>query len=552
MLNLNSKIHIIGGTGAMGTWLRIFLESLNFKVTVSDENAGSKSEITNADLVFISVPISIAPEIISETAKLSKKDALIVDLSSVKAETSDSLRKSGKSALSLHFLFGPNVTSVKNQKIIFEKFKQSKLSDDLLDIFKNEGASVINMKSDLHDLTMAHIQSLTHFINLTLAQILIKNKIGLSGNISTPVFLSQLSSTLRVLSQNPKLLSEIQALNPKFLDVVEDYLNIQSDLVKKIKVNDIKEIEKQFEDLRKNLESVSGGTKNKIEQKNDILDLEGLRIGFLGPKGTFSNQAVLSLFKETENTLVPAKNIYDLFETLNNNSVDLIVAPVENTIEGTVRETLDLLFDYNFGFTATGNSANFKIIGKIDLPVSQCLLSKETDITRIKKVVSHPQAINQSRRFLNDNLPGIQLETSPSTIASVQDLSEPGVAVIGPKLAAKIYDLNILKEDIQNQKNNITRFNIIAKKDLLNLKNRTKTLLFLSVFNRVGVLRDILSIFADLSINLNKIESRPSKEKHWDYYFYIEVESTDEDPKLIQALDILKQYCPKVIVLGKL
>jgi chorismate mutase / prephenate dehydratase len=126
------------------------------------------------------------------------------------------------------------------------------------------------------------------------------------------------------------------------------------------------------------------------------------------------------------------------------------------------------------------------------------------------------------------------------------------VAIIGSKLAAKIYKLNILAENIQNKENNITRFYVISKQDKLNLKNRTKTLLFLSVFNRVGILRDILSVFADLSINLNKIESRPSKEKNWDYYFYIEVEITDEDPRLEQALNILKQYCPAINILGKL
>lgn len=540
MLTLNPKFHIVGGTGAMGTWLRIFLESLNFKVTLSDEKLGNDNDKKNADIIFISVPISIASRIIRETAGKSKEDALIVDLSSIKSETTTALENSNRAALSLHFLFGPNITSVKNQKIIFEKIHHSEKSDNILEIFKQEGAKLIDMKSDTHDLTMAHIQSLTHFINLTLAQILIKNKIGISGNISTPVFLSQLSSTLKVLSQNPKLLSEIQTLNPKFIEVIEEYLNIQMDLIKKIKSKDMKEIEKQFENLRKNLESVSGES-GKTEFKNvDKKDFKDLKIGYLGPKGTFSNQAVVSFFDESQNTLVPARNIYDLFEILEKGEVDLIVAPVENTIEGTVRETLDLLFDYNF-----------KVIGKIDLPISQNLLSIEKNINSVKKVISHPQAINQSRDFLDEKLTGVNIETSSSTIASAENLKS-GDAIIGPKLAAKIYGLNIIAEDIQNQKNNITRFNIIGKKDLLSLKNRTKTLLFLSVFNRVGILRDILSVFADLSINMNKIESRPSREKHWDYYFYIEVEATDEDPKLLQALDILKQYCPKIIVLGKL
>lgn len=541
MLDKNSQIHIVGGTGAMGTWLKKFLDSLNFSVTTSDEKT-KPDGLDKSDIVFISVPINLAPKVITESAKKTSEKCLIVDLSSIKTEVKAALENCNRPALSLHFLFGPSVSTIKNQKIIAENFGFSEIANELLELLSNEGAQVIKMDSDLHDLTMAHIQSLTHFINLSLAQILIKNKIGLSGQISTPVFLSQLSSTLRVLSQSPKLLSEIQTLNPKFLQVVEDFLEIQIDLVKKIKNKDLKNIETQFSDLRKSLESISGQTEKEVTRaKSEQKKLKNFKVGFLGPKGTFSNKATLELFDGTKNELIPAKNIYDLFDSLENNHVDLIVAPVENTIEGTVRETLDLLFDHDL-----------RVIGKIDLPISQCLLSKEENLAEIKKVISHPQAINQSRNFLDENLPQVLIEASPSTIASVDQLENPGTAIIGPELAAEIYKLNTLKKDIQNNKNNITRFNIIAKRDLLNLPGRTKTLLFLSVFNRVGILRDILGVFADLSINLNKIESRPSKEKHWDYYFYIEVESTDENPKLQQALDILKQYCPKIIVLGKL
>jgi len=541
MLDQNSKIHIVGGTGAMGTWLRIFLESLNFSVSVSDENKGEE-EIEKADIVFISVPINLAPQIILQTAPKTKHECLMVDLSSIKSETKKALENCGRSSLSLHFLFGPTLSSIQNQKIISEKFKQSKIADDLVQVFKKEGAQIIELPSDLHDLTMAHIQSLTHFINLSLAQILIKNKIGISGQISTPVFLSQLSATLRVLSQSPKLLSEIQTQNPEFINVVEDYLEIQKDLVKKIKTGDVKEIEKQYAGLRENLESISGTTDNSKRVVEDkVLEPKNLKVGFLGPKGTFSSQAVLKLFNETDNRLIACKSIYDLFDSLDKNLVDVIVAPAENTTEGTVRETLDYLFDHKF-----------KIIGKIDLSVSQCLLSKESDLKNITKIISHPQALNQSRKFLEDNLPDAILETSASTVASTEELDKKGVAIIGSELAAKIYKLNTLKKDIQGYDQNTTRFNIIAKRDMLNLPGRSKSLLFLSVFNRVGVLRDILSVFADLSINLNKIESRPSGEKHWDYYFYIEVESTDEHPKFLQALDILKQYCPQIIVLGKL
>lgn len=540
-LGKQSKIHIVGGTGAMGTWLRKFLESLGYIVSISDEKNKSVS-FDDVRVVFISVPINMAPKIITKTAAETGKDCLVVDLSSIKSETGDALKTCGRAALSLHFLFGPAVSSIQNQKIIFEKFSKSKIADQLIKLLEEQGAQVFEMEASKHDFMMAHIQALTHFINLSLAQILIKNKIGINAQISTPVFLSQISASLRVLSQNPRLLSEIQVLNPQFMQVAKDFLKIQKELLDDINTKKITKIEKQFKRLSLNLESmkVPVNKENQL-QKFNKLAIEGLAVGYLGPEGTFTNEAALTFFDGNKNKLVAAKNIYELFEGLEKNNVDLIVAPYENTIEGTVRETLDLLFDYDF-----------KVIGKIDLEISQNLLSREKNILDIKRVISHPQAINQSRVFLDEYLPDAVIETSPSTIASVDELTKSGVAAIGSKLAAKIYKLNILKENIQKSANNITRFYIISKKDSLNLPGRTKTLLFLSVFNRVGILRDILSIFADLSINLNKIESRPSKEKNWDYYFFIEIEITDEDPRLEQAINILKQYCPKISILGKL
>lgn len=542
MLDRNLQIHIVGGTGAMGTWLRTFLESLGFYVTISDETIKSDQFLQKSDLIFISVPIEISGKIISQIAKETNKNCLIIDLSSVMSINSEILKQIDRPALSLHFLFGPSLSSIKNQKIIFRTFGNKTKAEDLLKIFEEEGAQIIEIDSQEHDFQMAHIQSLTHFLNISFVKLLIKNKIGLKGNISTPIFLSQLSTSLRVLAQNPRLISEIQILNPESISVLEKYIEIQKDLAAKIKYKDIKELEQEINSLRKNLESVSGKTeKSEILNTSKKSEMKNLNIGYLGPSGTFSNEAALKMFNEKSNKLLAQKNIYDLFHSLEQGETDLIIAPAENTIEGTIRETLDLLTDYDF-----------KIIGKIDLEVSQCILSKSEDIKSIKKIISHPQALNQSRDFIEQNLPNAILETSDSTLSAVENLKNKGIAIIGSELAAKIYNLNVLKKNIQNNSNNITRFYVVSKKDILNLKNRTKSFLFLSIFNRVGILRDILGIFADLSINLNKIESRPSKEKNWDYYFYIEIELTDDNPKFNQALNILRQYCPEIRLLGKL
>lgn len=540
MLDSNTKIHIIGGSGAIGSWLKFFFESLRLNVSISDERNKPK-DLGEADIIFISVPIEIAPKIILETAKKTNWDCLIVDLSSIKSETAKSLKKIDRESLSMHFLFGPAVSSISNQKIICENFGLGKKANELLKLLEKEGAQIIKMDAESHDFYMAHIQSLTHFLNLSFAETLIHDKVGIKGDISTPIFLSQLSATLRVITQTPRLISEIQVLNPKFIKILENFMEIQNSLIAQIKDKNIEKLEKQFENLRKNLESSDRIYTEEVKKQTKQQKFESLKIGYLGPEGTFSNQAALKLFSEKKNYLLKSKNIDELFEAINLGQVDLIVAPAENTIEGAVRETLDLLMEHNL-----------KIIGRVDLEISQCLLSKSKSLSNIKKVISHSQALSQSRNFLRETLPNAVLESSASTIASVENLKDTEVAIIGSELAAKIYNLNILCKDIQNSKNNITRFYVISKKDILKLKNRTKSLLFLTVFNRVGILRDILSIFADLSINLNRIESRPSKEKNWDYYFFIEIELTDEDPRFDQALNILKQYCPTILVLGKL
>lgn len=540
MLNKNSKIHIVGGTGAMGTWLRVFLESLNLSVSISDEKT-KPLDLSDKNIVFISVPIEISGKIISETVKKTNKNCLIVDLSSVMSINAEVIKQIKQPAMSLHFLFGPTVSSIKNQKIIFNTYGDKTKAKDLLTLLEKEGAKTVEMDFKSHDFQMAHVQSLTHFINLCFAKTLIEDKIGLKGDISTPIFLSQLSTSLRVLAQNPRLISEIQTLNPQFAIVLKNFIEMQKEIAGKIKNKNVNELAKKINILRQNLESVSGETEIQTVANQKKLRIKNLKIGYLGPKGTFSNQAAEKMFNERNNNLISQKNIYDLFRSLEKEETDLIIAPAENTIEGTVRETLDLLTDYNF-----------KIIGKIDLMVSQCLLSKGKDIKSIKKIISHPQALNQSGDFIAQNLPNAILESSDSTLSAMEKLKDSETAIIGSELAAKIYNLNILKKDIQNNLNNVTRFYIISKRDILKLKNRTKSLLFLSVFNRVGILRDILGIFADLSINLNKIESRPSREKNWDYYFYIEIELTDDDPKFNQALNILKQYCPEIRILGML
>lgn len=536
------NFHIIGGSGQIGSWLKKFLESQNFHPTFSDKKIKKDSLIKSADIVFISVPINVTQEVIFETSKKVKRNTLLVDLSSIKSISCEALIKTNLPSIALHFLFGPTISTIQNQKIAYIKIKEDEKSKKLINIFKDAGAQIIEMSQKEHDYQMAHIQALTHFVNFSLAKVLLDDGIKLNGQTSTPVFLAQMSATSRVISQNPSLIAQIQNLNPYFLEVAKKFQENQSLLIKLIENGDIKKLETLYQDIGNSLESSSPITKStKVnEQKLEKLKLkEKIKISFLGPEGTFSHQAATQIVTE-KTTLISCKNIYDIFNSVGSGSSDFGIVPAENSIEGTIRETLDFLIDFNL-----------KVNLEVGLPIHQNLLSKETSLSKIKKVISHPQAIAQSREWLEKNLPNVSIEFSTSTISAVNELDHEGTAIIGSNLAAKIYKLNVLEKNIETKDLNFTKFYLISK-NLISLKKKpTKTLLFLTVFNRVGILKDILTIFADFDINLNKLESRPSKEKNWDYYFYIELDAITKELRLIQGLNILKQFCPVIKVLGE-
>lgn len=533
MKSLN--IHIIGGAGAMGNWLKNYLDSQGIKCSVSGRDNSQSEYVKNADIVFISVPISIAPKITEQTEKIVKKNCLLIDLSSTVSQTTKALKKTSLPSFCMHLLFGPNISSIENQKVVFIRVKNHKLIDKLKKLLEESGAQVLEMSPQEHDFQMAHIQALTHFVNLTLAKTLVDNKINLAGKLSTPVFLSQMSVLSRVVSQDPKLITELQTSNPYYQKILNKFLENQSQLIKLINENDKTKLENYFQKIHHELEPVPSISKNGSRKKISKLVIPAnKKVGFLGPIGTFSHQAALQIIG-SKNILVPKQSFYDIFQSIEKGSLDYGIVPAENSTEGTIRETLDFLVDFDL-----------KTNGSLELEVHQNLLSKEKSLNKITKVVSHPQALAQCRKWLEEYLPNAKVEAAASTLSAARD-STKGLGIIGPSIAAKSYGLNILAKNIEDNKNNITKFYLISK-SIHNITN--KTLLFLTIFNRVGILRDILSVFADLGINLNKIESRPSREKVWDYYFFIEVEIKLDDPKLTQALNILKQYCPLTKVLG--
>lgn len=262
-----------------------------------------------------------------------------------------------------------------------------------------------------------------------------------------------------------------------------------------------------------------------------------LKIAYLGPQATFTELAARKKFG-SQVEYIPCGNLANVFAEVENGHCDYGVVPVENSIEGAVTHTFDLLVD-----------SDLKICSQILLEISHNLLSKEP-FGRIKKIYSKPEVFGQCRSWLQANFPNAQcIATASTTMAAQIAAKERGSACIASSLAAKVYNLQLLKNDIEDSAHNITRFFVISNNDVPPT-GRDRTSILFSIKDRVGALHAMLTPFAKNKINLTKIESRPSKKKAWDYYFFVDFIGHREDARVKKALTQLEDMCKYLKVLG--
>ncbi len=248
-------------------------------------------------------------------------------------------------------------------------------------------------------------------------------------------------------------------------------------------------------------------------------------IYFLGPEGSYTQIAAEHFVTKIDNitlTEKPQGSILKVIESIDNNIGDIGIVPIENSIEGIVRETIDNLLT---------TSSRVLIGGEIILPIAHCLISKSTDMSKIKNIASHPQALAQCRYYIAKNF-GNAVKTDPlgSTSEAVKRLGNlnDSWAAIGTSRAAELYGFNILDRDINDIKDNYTRFLKLTSEPCSSTGN-DKTSIVFSTANTPGALVDILKAFKDNNINLSYIESRPSKRVFGDYSFFIDFDGHMED-----------------------
>jgi chorismate mutase/prephenate dehydratase len=282
--------------------------------------------------------------------------------------------------------------------------------------------------------------------------------------------------------------------------------------------------------------------------REDLLRGKRSRVAFLGPRGTFTEEAAHKFSLNIPSEFIPINTIEGIIRGMEKGRFDYGVIPVENSVEGSVTATLDLLAEAG---------ENAKICAEVILPVIHFIVAKEkVEFEEIAEVYSHPHALAQCRSFITKNLPHTKLVDTYSTADAAKKVAtseEINIVAICSKYAGQLYNLTILAENIQDLKINATRFAILANHDEETIKPgdtyKTSIVLYL-LENRPGALHDVLEEFAMRQIDLTRIESRPTKKTMGDYFFYFDFIGHRKDPLVKEALEGVKKYVGELKILG--
>lgn len=261
-------------------------------------------------------------------------------------------------------------------------------------------------------------------------------------------------------------------------------------------------------------------------------------VAYLGPEGTFAHEASLKVFGAAS-IYSPLTGFEAVFSEVEKSVVDYGVLPIENSIEGSVNLTLDLLAE-----------SSLNIFGETSVTVHHNLCSRAKSIKSIKKLYSHPQPLSQCRRFLARTLPSVTVvETSSTAAAAEKAAKNKSSAALSSKVAAKLYGLAVLKARVEDFPNNVTRFAVLSHRQA-ERSGKDKTSIIVTIKNRSGELYKLLGLFDKKRINLTKIVSRPMPRDRWGYLFYIDFEGHREDKKIVELLKMTARRTEQLKILG--
>ncbi|HYS75288.1 MAG TPA: prephenate dehydratase [Burkholderiales bacterium] len=263
-----------------------------------------------------------------------------------------------------------------------------------------------------------------------------------------------------------------------------------------------------------------------------------LSVAYLGPQGTFSEMALAKQFGAAVEAQ-PCGSIDEVFRAAETGAARYAVVPVENSTDGAIGRTLDLLL-----------ATPLKICAEVVLRVQQNLMAKGASMKAIRKVYSHPQSLAQCHGWLAQHLPRVQrVPLASNAEAARMAAKEKSAAAIGPEIAAERYRLRILARAIEDDPKNRTRFLVLASHDA-GPSGKDRTSLVMTTHNRPGSLHDLIAAFSTSGVNMSRLESRPARTGQWEYYFYVDIEGHQQDAKVAKALAELRDKAPFVKVFG--
>lgn len=262
-----------------------------------------------------------------------------------------------------------------------------------------------------------------------------------------------------------------------------------------------------------------------------------MKIGYLGPIGSYSYEASQK-YMQKEDELVEYSKITSVIEALEKGKIDKCIVPLENAIHGSVLDTMDSIAQYS----------DMYIIDELILDINHMLMAKTKD-TSIARIYSHPQALAQCRKFLNENYSNVeQVAVSSTSYAAYLASKESDTACICNFSCKDLYDLELIAENIEDIDGNQTKFIVLSKSK--NTRTTNKTSIIFSTKDEPGALYKILGIFSMAEINLTKIESRPAKTRLGEYLFFVDLEGDEKDEKIAQTLKNIESFCEEFRVLG--
>ena len=303
--------------------------------------------------------------------------------------------------------------------------------------------------------------------------------------------------------------------------------------------------EREAQVLRRIQDSNPGPLSNEAvtwlfrEVMSACLSLEQpLSVAFLGPLGSFTGSAATKHFGHAAR-LLPQASIDDVFREVEAGHAHYAVVPVENSTEGAVGRSMDLLF-----------ATPLKVCGEVVLRIHQNLMTRETSLDKVTKVYSHAQSLAQCHEWLNRNLPNVpRISVSSNSQAAELAMQEEGAAAIAGEAAAERFSVPILVANIEDEPNNTTRFLVLGRHEA-GISGRDKTSLIMSAPNRTGSLHGLLLPLAEAGVSMTRLESRPAWHTLWEYVFFVDIDGHQDDPKVAKALVELKQQAAYLKVLG--